>query len=480
MPKHKPHIIYIISDEHRGQAMSHMGDPNLQTPTMDRLANEGVSFSRAYANCPICTPSRGTMFSGRHAHAGPVAGFFDVFKPSAPSTATLLREQGYRTAYFGKWHCGIIRDQTSEWTQAHKDQFPGNTARTPENLRAGFQDWFGFECTNAPFNSYVYKDNEPNPTPLDGYQTDALTDLAIEYIRTYERDEPLFLVLSVEPPHFPCVVPEEWKRFDPAALQVGPSFAKLDPFFSGTWGEFAEDDLRQILANYLAMVENLDWNLGRLMDALAGTAGFGEDTLTVYFADHGDYVGNHGLDTTKIHHHEESVRIPALFHWPGGIEPRGRIDGLFSLVDLMATTLGLAGVPVPTWSQGTDFSPAIRGEACTGPQEVLIEMHNNPRWNPRFTDWRGLVTDRYKYAFYEDRREVLFDLQDDPYELNDIAAAQPEQTAAMRARLLEVLAEAREPYFDVIVEHGVAAETPRYITHFEGQVRGARHKGGLD
>ena len=97
----RPHIVYILSDEHCGFAMGHAGDPNLQTPQMDRLASEGVSFERAYANCPVCTPSRGTIFSGRHAHAGPVQGFFDVFKASSPSTATLLRKAGYHTAYFG-------------------------------------------------------------------------------------------------------------------------------------------------------------------------------------------------------------------------------------------------------------------------------------------------------------------------------------------------------------------------------------------
>ena len=111
MSTKRPHVIYILSDEHRGQAMGHTGDPNVKTPWMDRLAAGGASFPRAYANCPICTPSRGTIFSGRHAHAGPVAGFFDVFKPTAPSTATELRQHGYHTAYFGKLHCGIVRNQ---------------------------------------------------------------------------------------------------------------------------------------------------------------------------------------------------------------------------------------------------------------------------------------------------------------------------------------------------------------------------------
>src|SRR5688572_10616957 len=144
MPTRPPHILYILSDEHRGQAMTHAGDPNLRTPNMDRLAREGSSFKRAYANCPICTPSRGTIFSGRHAHAGPVSGFFDVYKPAAPSTATVLREAGYRTAYFGKWHCGIVWDQAPRSAEKHWGRYSieGQPHRTPEHLRGGFEDWF--------------------------------------------------------------------------------------------------------------------------------------------------------------------------------------------------------------------------------------------------------------------------------------------------------------------------------------------------
>jgi hypothetical protein len=99
MPATRPNVIYILSDEHRGQAMSHMGDPNVQTPTMDRLARQGVSFSRAYANCPICTPSRGTLFSGRHAHCGPVSGFFDVLIKHGvpcPPRAISVADDAYR------------------------------------------------------------------------------------------------------------------------------------------------------------------------------------------------------------------------------------------------------------------------------------------------------------------------------------------------------------------------------------------------
>ena len=178
-----PNVIYILSDEHFGGAMSHAGDPNVKTPNMDMLAKEGVSLSRAYSNCPICTPSRGTIFSGRHAHAGPVQFFFDVYKPTSPSTATCLREAGYHTAYFGKWHCGIVRNQSPQEVRDNPDIYPAELNgpnRTPEYHRAGFQDWYGFEINNAPFKGFYYNGHDINPTRMKKYQTDALTEMAID------------------------------------------------------------------------------------------------------------------------------------------------------------------------------------------------------------------------------------------------------------------------------------------------------------
>ena len=448
MPK-QPHVIYILSDEHFGGAMSHMGDPNVRTPNMDRLAAEGISFGRAYANCPICTPSRGTIFSGRYAHAGPVQYFFDVYKPTSPSTATQLRAAGYHTAYFGKWHCGVVHNQLPPDVRNQRDDFTRWPHRTPEYHRAGFQDWYGFEINNAPFDGFYYHEHEANPRKMDKYQTDFLTDMAIDYLGTYERDEPLFLVLSVEPPHFPLAAPDAFERFDPAALQTPPSFAD-------------SAQMREMLATYYAMVENLDWNIGRLLDALTQSPQLADNTLTIYFSDHGDYMGTHGAINRKENPHENSVRIPAIFHWPGQIPAQGRRDDrLFSLVDLLATTLGLLGLDVPPHSQGTDFAPAVRGDqAFSGPDAVLLEMSGNPRWNLDFLDWRGLVTERWKYAFYETGHELLFDLAHDPYEQHNLAQSNAEVCTAMRNQLLAQLAATREPYFDVLMEHGVPPEGP--------------------
>jgi arylsulfatase A-like enzyme len=375
MPSQLPHIVVVLSDEHRGQAMSHAGDANLRTPALDRLAAAGVSFRRAYANCPVCTPSRGTIFSGRHAHAGPVAGFFDVYKATAPSLATELRRHGYHTAYFGKWHCGIVQDQRPAAVREDKHRFPGGSRhRTPEWHRAGFQDWVAFESLNKHFDVSVYRNDALEPERLEGYETDVLTDEAIRYLREYRREQPLFLVLSVTPPHFPLVVPDQWKRWDPATLRVPPNFREHPaPPSAGNspspWGKehpgWAPASMRQALADYYAMIENLDWNIGRLSAALTET-----NTVFSYISDHGEFLGSHGLCERKEHPHEEGVRVPALFHWPGHVAARGLTDGLFGLVDFAPTLLGLIGAPVPAWMQGRDFSPALRGEPFTSPDAL--------------------------------------------------------------------------------------------------------------
>ncbi len=441
MSAQQPHIVYVLSDEHYGGAMGHMGDPNVATPNMDAMAAQGAAFGRARANCPICTPSRGTIFSGRHAHAGPVQFFFDVFKPLAPSTATELRKAGYHTAYFGKWHCGVVKNQRPPAVLANPARFPGGwPERTPEMLRGGFQDWNAFEVNNAPFDGFYYHQREIDPRKMDGYQTDCLTSLAIRYLEDYRGGRPLFLVLSVEPPHFPLEVPAEFLRWDPARLVVPPDFEDTP-------------ERRRALATYYGMIENLDRNIGRLRETLARLPAFRDRTFTAYFSDHGDFMGTDRLMCRKELPQEESVRIPALFEGPG-IPPQGVRPEKFSLVDMMATTLGLAGCPIPSHSQGRDFSPALRGEPFEDVEAVLLEMQGSPRWTLDHPDWRGLVTDRYKYAFYETGHEQLFDLETDRHEMVNLAAARPDLCRTMRELLLRLLRATREPYFDVLIEHG--------------------------
>ncbi|MCJ8330264.1 MAG: sulfatase-like hydrolase/transferase [Lentisphaeria bacterium] len=446
----QPHIIYILSDEHYAGAMSHRGDPNIKTPFMDQMAEEGVAFNNAFSNCPVCTPARGIIFSGRHAHCGAVQNFFDVYKASAPSMATILKDAGYHTAYFGKWHCGVVLDQlpSAFWCDT-EDHFNKYAWRTPEYHRGGFEDWYAFEANDKQFKGWYWDQHDREPKKMTEFQTDWLTRLATDYINDYDGDKPLFLVLSIEPPHFPLDPPEENKRWNPDDLIVRENFVE-------------KDDARERLANYYGLIENLDTNLGKFMNVLKANERFGDNTLSIYFSDHGEFMGSHGLWELKSHPNEESVRIPAIFHWPEELAPQKPREELFSLVDLMPTILGAAGVAIPNYCQGMDFSPALRGEAFEGPEEVFLEMHGGPRWNLDFLDWRGYRTDTWKYSYYETGHELMFNLEEDPYELNDLSKADPERCQAMKERLLEILDETEDNYYKIIIEHGVPCASPTF------------------
>lgn len=458
----QPHIIVLLSDQHRGQAMAHLGDPNLRTPAMDRMAAEGASFATAFANCPVCVPSRGTMLSGRHAHAGPVQGFNDVWKPAAPGLISELKRAGYRTAFFGKWHLGVSRDQLHPDLRRPESQVP-RMLRTPEHFRAGFDDWCAYENGGPMFRPTVYRDGAELPEVHDGYDADVLTDLALRYLDEYGREQPLFLVVSVLPPHFPLVVPERWRRFDPQTLRVAPNFTEAP-------------GMREALASYCAMVEDVDWNLGRIRERIAALPRFADRTVTAYLSDHGEFIGSHGRQSRKEHPHEESVRIPAIFAGPG-VVARGVVPGLFSMIDWAPTVLGLAGLPVPGWMQGQDWSSGLRGLPCAGPDDVLLEMCGAPRHALDFRDWRAIRTADRMYAVYEDGSEQLYDLAADPWQLRDRSADWPEERARLRALLLRRLAETREPYFDVLIEHGVASLEPVDVSGREDGWQNYPHPG---
>lgn len=453
-----PDIILVLSDQHRGQALSSAGDANVNTPVLDALGAEGISFARAYANCPICTPSRGTIFSGRHAHCGAVQSFFDVYKPAAPSLATELRALGYRTAYFGKWHLGVVRDQVPPPLRRAGDGYANAPYRTPERFRAGFQDWAAFEVGGAHFDTHVYRDGDLTPTLLPGYQCDSLTDLAVDYLRDYRREEPLFMVVSPLTPHFPLEIPPEGMPRDPSSLALRPN-VHADPSNSHTVERQA--DFGERYARYCAMIENLDRNIGRLAQSLRSSPRFSR-SLLAYLSDHGEFMGSHGRIERKEHPHEESVRIPAIFNQPGAIPAIGTDNScLFSLVDFFPTLLGHIGASIPAYCQGTDCAPRLRGAAFRGPDLALLEMVGSPRWILDMPDWRGFVDERWKYAYYETGEELLFDLRDDPYEMENLAETDGERTRRNRFRLKELLARSREPYFDVLMDHGSRWDGPR-------------------
>ena len=291
----------------------------------------------------------------------------------------------------------------------------------PPERRGGFDEWLGYENNNSQWDCWVHggTGDEAVHYRLPGYETDALTDLTIARLRglAAPNQPPFFLTLSVQPPHDPYVAPEEWmRRHTPGGIQFRPNVPDIPR---------VREQAGRELAGYYAMIENLDWNVGRIRAAL-DELGLAHNTHLIFFSDHGDLHGSHG-QFRKTAPWEESLRIPFIIggHIPRYAHQSGDTPLLLNHVDIAPTTLGLCGIDQPDWMQGTDYSGhRLRGSATAAlPDSAYIQApvptgHGDSLDRP----WRGLVTgDGWKYVVLEGQPWGLYNLNEDPYELANLA-----------------------------------------------------------
>ena len=409
-PAERPNILILLSDQLRRSALAVHGDPDARTPNIDALAAQGARFNTACSTYPICVPFRFTLMTGEYAHTRVVPGIEYRMSQTERTLADEFRDAGYETIYVGKWHLDGGHGRLGSARQV---------GRTPVRrpCQGRWEKWFGFELRNAPFDTYYFEDADPVPRKIEGYQTDGLCDLAMNYLsRDRDRSRPFCCIVSVEPPHNPWEAPAKlqsaWEARD---ITLPPNFQARD----------AEE--REKLAlwrkRYYAQVENLDYNLGRLR-AFLEAEGLARETVLLFFSDHGELGGSHGL-TQKQFPYEESVGIPLLVYDPGAPSPRV-IEDPVATEDLFPTILGLAGLRARSPLMGTDLTPLIRGDIDRLPREgVLLEFVAELRRGQPFYDavWRGFRTRRFKYTVRGDNHGgkpwQLFDLQVDPYELHN-------------------------------------------------------------
>ncbi|MFD0677425.1 MULTISPECIES: sulfatase family protein [unclassified Paenibacillus] len=414
----KPNILWICADQLRGQALSCMGDPNVNTPNIDRLAAEGFQFTHALSGTPWCTPFRGSLMTGRYPHRSGVPANHYSLPMDAGTIARSFRDNHYRTCYIGKWHLDGDRPHLNL-------QLPENSERlrviAPEH-RGGFEDWWAYENNNRPFDCWVHTDSGSSGQTelfrLPGYETDSLTDLLIDWLkaRAKPQQQPFFAVLSVQPPHNPYVAPEEnMSRHHPSRIQFRANVPPVN--------RVRETAARE-LAGYYAAIERLDWNVGRIRRVLQKT-GLADDTYIMFFSDHGDMHGSHGL-FRKSSPWEEAIRIPFIIGGPSrDHQTRKMFDFPLNHVDIAPTTLGLCGIGKPEWMDGFDYSPWVlqKRPQLEAPDSAYMNICI-PSTVSYAVDrpYRGIVTrDGWKYCVLEGQPWLLFNLQEDPYELVNLA-----------------------------------------------------------
>lgn len=387
----KPNILFILDDQHRAMDLGCMGNPLLHTPNLDCLASEGVMFHNAIANCPVCTPSRAVLQTGKFPLTNHTLANDLPLQTRHQTLGTILRDHGYRTGYIGKWHL---------------DGIPRERFTPPGPRRAGYDDfWAVHNCWHNYFDIQYYRD-EPEMIRTGGYEPEVQTGLAIEFLQRFHQ-EPFYLFLSYGPPHAPYqMVPDLYKqRYDAETMPLRPN---------------TKNPNRADIAGYYAHIDALDEQVGRLVNTLE-ELGVRDNTLIVFTSDHGDMLYSQGR-LKKQQPWEESINVPLIFNAPMHIPQGVKQDTLFGTVDMTPTLLGLLGIDVPADMEGMDLHTHVLNQGGNEHDSVpimdILPTDQAKDWNGR--PWRGVRTKRYTYARFHDEGWVLYDNQEDPYQLNNL------------------------------------------------------------
>jgi arylsulfatase A-like enzyme len=458
----RPNIVFIMTDDHAAHAISAYGSRVNQTPNLDRLAREGALFENVFATNSICTPSRAAILTGQYSHINGVT-VFNRFDSSRMTVARLLQQAGYYTGMIGKWHLG--------------------------SDPSGFDRWEILPGQGAYANPILYTATGEK-TYTGRYATDVITDLAIDFIDKRPRDKPFFLMVHHKAPHRPWEpdathkaqfasrrIPEPVTFWDSYATRTDALHEnqqrvaadltrrdlKLEPpaDLAGadltSWLSTKPDSLaivrdgktvtltgealtrwkyQRYMQDYLATVQSVDDNVGRLLKTLDANR-LARNTIVIYTSDQGFFLGEHGLFDKRFMY-EESLRMPFLVRWPAGIKPGMRNRAIGLNVDFAPTFLEAAGIAAPSDMQGRSLLPLMRGRT---PADWRTSMYYRYYHDPGDHNTRahyGVRTATHKLIyFWKKDQSELFDLVNDPYELHNLYGepGQEELTATLKREL---------------------------------------------
>jgi arylsulfatase A-like enzyme len=424
-PKRKvPNLLVIISDDQSGFCLGAAGDWRGATPHLDALARQGVFFERTFCNSPLCTSSRQSFITGMLPHATGVTRLETKLPERALTLGRWLGSLGFRTAAVGKMHFNgpsrhgfDTRIDVAQWlTHLQQHPPPGGDRR---------REWRPF-IDPAPV--WLNARNEDHGLPADAMESTFFVDQAIEYMNQ-DRAKPFALVVGFYDPHAPFRFPREWRgRYLPSQFAVPPTSELDRQEQPKIFHDLTNDDFRGIQAAYYTSLSFMDFQTGRLIQALEDS-GLGSDTLVVFLSDNGYLLGQHGR-VEKNCLYEPAVRVPLIMRWPGYLPQGKRIQDMVELVDLFPTVCHLLSVLAPSGLQGIDLTPLIEGKPMAGGRDVVFSEYNE-------SEEAMVRSDRFKLIVGSGRRERkdhlesgsplsgpyqrLFDLTNDPNETIDVS-----------------------------------------------------------
>ena len=488
----RPNIIFIMSDDHAYQAISAYGSNLIETPNIDRLAQQGIRFDNSFVTNSICSPSRAVVMTGKFSHLNGVRDNVNVFDGKQQTFPKLLQKAGYQTAVVGKWHLkseptgfdfwrvlpgqgnyynpdfktpegtvnvkGYVTDVTTdfaidwlekgrddskpfmlmyhhkaphrEWlpSQKHLNDFKGEKIPEPETLFDNYEN-----------RGVAARDAEMRISDHMGLSNDNKIDPAI--VKEMGHEQFLGWYEKAYHKNLDRMTPKERKKWDKVYGPINKEFKKKAP----KGKDLVRWKYQRYMEDYLACIKSVDENVGRLLDYLDEN-GLAENTLIVYTSDQGFYLGEHGWFDKRFMY-EESFRTPLLMSWPGKINPGSVNDDLVQNLDFAETFLDVAGVAIPDDMQGRSLLPLLEGNNENWRDAVYYHYFEYPGIHAVKRHY-GVRTKRYKLIhFYYDVDEwELYDLEKDPNEMKNVIS--DPAYASVKKEMLEKLKSLREQYQD--------------------------------
>jgi len=466
-------ILFFITDQQRMDHVGCYGNPDLKTPNLDRLAEEGVRFTNSYCTAPMCMPNRATIFTGKYPNIHGVRCNGINLDPNIPTFTQTLLKNNYHTYSIGKIHLNFFGNPYSRKSHSEEALIP--SIYTPKEKKkphpkpyygldevdmvighgdavgGDYLDWVEekapeyYDLIKKRSTQLFDKIMANSPIPEDIYQTSYITEKTISYLERFSKgeygDKNFFIHCSYPDPHHPVCPPGKYKSmYDPEKIEISSNLNDIERLYNHeilgkyvnvyrpNWlRETTEEELRQFLAYSYGTISMIDNSIGQILAALR-SFGLEDDTMVIFTSDHGDLMGDHGLLLKGPAHFSGTLKVPLIWKIPGVTKSGSISNSLVSSIDIPKTLLRFLKIKekyYPIGIQGKDLNPILKNSEEKVRDCVIIEedeqsqkdSHNLPSIR-----LRTMVTKKYRLTLYENFENYgdLYNLEEDPMEENNL------------------------------------------------------------
>ena len=415
-----PNILLIVSDQQRYDCIGYSRDYPVKTPNIDRLASQGMWFTNAFTPIPLCCPARQAMLNGRRPESFGALWNYDItlktsaLEPTEYSWTKQIKELGYQMGYVGKWHVHPKYTPLEYGYDEYIGEMDYDAFRKKKYPQLSFQNgWLG----------------EIDPVPLEDARTHWFAQKAIGLIKEFDqKKQPWHIQLDFPEPHLPCQPVEQFAQmYDPQEIPewrsfrdefVNKPYIQKQQLYNWNIENFTWNDWAPIVARYYAIISQMDDAIGKVLNTLE-TLGISENTIVIYTSDHGDMCGSHRMLDKHYVLYDDIVRVPLVIRWPKIILENTKCqEFVVHFLDLAPTILDILGLEQKEFFHGRSLVPLLQGKEISDWRQHAVSTYNGQQFG-LYTQ-RMIRNNKWKYVWNATDIDELYDLENDPGELNNL------------------------------------------------------------